>query len=215
MSPKFINTNALRKYCAEGDRKCATKPSRFGALRTISEPVSYAKKISHNLILFFKQVTSYSMGKMTIGEKKAARAIQHDIPLVRSPFEKIGASCDLTAAEIVKLSQSLLQKGIMRKFGVILRHQKAGYVKNALLVWSVPPDQIEKAGKIFASFSFISHCYERKPAFQNKYNLFTMLHTQNDDIAAIINKMAESINSRDFLILESLQEYKKISPEYF
>jgi hypothetical protein len=42
-----------------------------------------------------------------------------------------------------------------------------------------------------------------------------MLHTQNDDIAAIINKMAESINSRDFLILESLQEYKKISPEYF
>jgi len=42
-----------------------------------------------------------------------------------------------------------------------------------------------------------------------------MLHTQNDNIAAIIDKMARSINNRDFLILESLQEYKKISPEYF
>ena len=155
------------------------------------------------------------MGKMTIAEKKVARAIQQDIPLTRSPFEEIGASCDLTAAEIVNLSKSFLQKGFMRKFGAILRHHKAGYVKNALVVWSVPPDQIEEAGKIMASFSCISHCYERKPAFQDKYNLFTMLHTKNDNIEAIIDKMAQSINSRDFLILESLQEYKKISPEYF
>jgi hypothetical protein len=42
-----------------------------------------------------------------------------------------------------------------------------------------------------------------------------MLHTQDDDLAAIVNKMAAAINNRDFLILESLQEYKKVSPEYF
>jgi siroheme decarboxylase len=207
MSSKFANTNVLRRYCTEA----------LHARDENEETGSFfqKKELSHNLILFFRQARSYSMEKMTIGEKKVARALQHDIPLGRSPFEKIGASCNITAAEIVKMSQSFLQKGIMRKFGAILRHQKAGYVKNALAVWSVPPDQIEKAGKIFASFSFISHCYERKPAFRNKYNLFTMLHTQNDDIASIINEMAESINSRDFLILESLQEYKKISPEYF
>ena len=155
------------------------------------------------------------MEKLTAAEKKVARLIQSDISLVNRPFRETGKACDLNEEEVLNITGRLQQKGYIRRFGAILRHQKAGYVKNALLVWSAPQDQIENAGKIFASFSFISHCYERKPAFQNKYNLFTMLHTQNDDIASIINKMAESINSRDFLVLESLQEYKKISPKYF
>lgn len=155
------------------------------------------------------------MGKMTISEKKVARSIQYDIPLVRFPFEKIGESCDLTAAEIVKLSQSFLQKGIMRKFGAILHHQKTGYTRNALVIWSVPPGQIEKAGKALAAFDSVSHCYERKPAFQNKYNLFTMLHTKDEDVLSLIKKMAAAIGISDYLILESLQEYKKTSPEYF
>ncbi|HRY37453.1 MAG TPA: hypothetical protein P5347_01925, partial [Smithellaceae bacterium] len=105
--------------------------------------------------------------------------------------------------------------GILRKFGAILRHQQAGFQKNALVMWSVPPDALENAGHRLASLSYISHCYERKPAFQNKYNLFTMLHTQNDDISPLITTMSQLIHNKDFLILESLQEYKKTSPEYF
>ena len=103
----------------------------------------------------------------------------------------------------------------MRKFGAILRHQKTGYGKNALVVWSVPADQIEKAGKIFASFPFVSHCYERNPAFGKKYNLFTMLHSKNENILSMIKDMATATNIHDYLILESIQEYKKTSPEYF
>lgn len=151
---------------------------------------------------------------MTAFEKKIARAIA-DIPLVPSPFAEIAASCGLNGAEILQTSQEFLQKGIMRRFGAVLHHSRAGFIKNALVVWSVPPSQTEKAGKTFASFSFISHCYERKPAFQNKYNLFTMLHTKDDNIAVIIDDLAEAINNRNFLILESLEEYKKTSPEYF
>lgn len=155
------------------------------------------------------------MEKLTPVEKKVARAIQLDIPVVTHPFRQIGKDCGLSEEEVLKITRRLLQKGYIRRFGAILRHQKAGYTRNALVIWSVPADQIEKAGKTVAAFPFISHCYERNPAFQNKYNLFTMLHAQNDNIAAIIDKIAESINCRDFLILESLEEYKKISPEYF
>jgi len=166
------------------------------------------------LILFSRQAKSDYLETMNSAEKKIARAIA-DIPLVPSPFAEIAASCGLTGAEILQTSRELLQKGIMRRFGAVLHHSKAGFTKNALVVWSVQPSQTEKAGKIFASFSFISHCYERKPAFQNKYNLFTMLHTKDDNIAVIIDFLAEAINNRNFLILESLEEYKKTSPEYF
>jgi len=156
----------------------------------------------------------YFMQKLN-DEEKIIACIQGDISLVKYPFEKMGASCGISATEIVNISQSFLEKGIMRKFGAILRHQKAGYGKNALVVWSVPADQIEKAGKIFASFLFVSHCYERNPAFKKKYNIFTMLHSKDENILSLIKNMATAIDINDYIILESIQEYKKISPEYF
>jgi DNA-binding Lrp family transcriptional regulator len=155
------------------------------------------------------------MEKLNSKEKKVARFIQGDIPLVSSPFDEMGAFCGLTTDEILNISESFLEKGIMRKFGAILRHQKAGYGKNALVVWSVPADQIEKAGKIFASFLFVSHCYERNPAFRKKYNIFTMLHSKDKNILSLIKDMATATDINDYIILESIQEYKKISPEYF
>jgi siroheme decarboxylase len=167
------------------------------------------------LILLSGQDKKSSMEKLTAAEKKVARLIQLDIPLVSRPFRETGKACGLHEEEVLNITRLLLGEGYIRRFGAILRHQEAGFIRNALVIWSVPPEQMEKTGKTLAAFSFISHCYERRPSFQNKYNLFTMLHTQNDNIAAIIDKMAESINSRDFLILESIQEYKKISPEYF
>ena len=155
------------------------------------------------------------MNTFTIPEKKAARILQRDMPLTDRPFAEIADACGLTAAQLISLLKKLSGNGILRKFGAILRHQQAGFRKNALVMWSVPPDAVENAGHMLASLSYISHCYERKPAFQNKYNLFTMLHAQNDDISPLITTMSQLIHSKDFLILESLQEYKKTSPEYF
>jgi siroheme decarboxylase len=110
------------------------------------------------------------MGKLTAAEKNVARFIQGDIPLVSHPFREIGQACGLQEDEVLQITKHLRQEGYIRRFGSILRHQKAGYTRNALVVWSVPPDQIEEAGNIMAAFPFISHCYERKPALQNKYN---------------------------------------------
>jgi DNA-binding Lrp family transcriptional regulator len=155
------------------------------------------------------------METFSIQKLKAARILQSDIPLTVKPFTEIADACGLKGDELMAWIKELSQKRIIRKFGAVLRHQKAGYRKNALVMWAVPIDAVENAGKQFASLSFISHCYERKPAFQNKYNLFTMLHAQDDDISTLINIMSELISSNDFLILESLQEYKKTSPEYF
>lgn len=155
------------------------------------------------------------MEKLTTQEKVIAQLLQDDIPLVSSPFEKLGSASGLTAADIVSTAKHLLQQKLMRKFCAILRHRQIGYSKNALIVWAVPADQIERAGKTAASFSFVSHCYQRQPAFQNKFNLFTMLHTRENELTDLVKKLAESIGSQDYLILESIKEYKKTSPEYF
>lgn len=156
------------------------------------------------------------MKTLTIPENNALRILQQDLPLNKMPFTAIADACGLTTIQLMELLKELSAEGILRKFGAILRHQKAGYGKNALVVWFVPDGRIEEAGRVFASFPFVSHCYERSPALQNKYNLFTMLHARdNEDIAFLVDRMSQQIHCNDYLVLDSLQEYKKTSPEYF
>jgi siroheme decarboxylase len=155
------------------------------------------------------------MESLTSKQNKVARLIQKDLAVTKFPFEETGNLCGLTGAEVLDTIRQLTEKGYIRKFGAILRHQKAGYKKNALVVWAAPVGQKQKAGEIFASFPFISHCYERKPAFKKKYNIFTMLHSNDENISSLINEAATAAGIHDYLILESVQEYKKTSPEYF
>jgi DNA-binding Lrp family transcriptional regulator len=167
------------------------------------------------LILSSSQDKVYFMDKLTLEQNKVARLIQEDIKVVSSPFAEIGDSCGLTAGEVLRTTKDLLKKGFIRKFCAILRHQRAGYKNNAMVVWSVPTDQVEKAGQILSASRSVSHCYERNPAFQGKYNIFTMLHSQDEKISELSKEIAKAIGIHDYLILESIQEYKKKSPEYF
>jgi len=155
------------------------------------------------------------MIKLTNTEMEVARLIQKDIELIKCPFENIAWELSMTQFQLIQVIKKFSSKGFIRKFGAILRHQKIGYKKNALIVWSVPSERTDKIGEVFSSFPFVSHCYERKPPFKNKYNLFTMIHSQNNDIMSLSGTMSASIGINDFLILQSMQEYKKTSPEYF
>jgi len=148
-------------------------------------------------------------------ELQLARLIQKDIDAVTRPFENIAQKMEISEADVIQSIKKLFRDGLLRKFGAILRHNKAGYKTNALIVWSVPAKQVEKVGTFFSSFPFVSHCYERKPSFRNKYNLFTMIHSQTEDIDSLVRELSASSKVDDFLILKSIEEYKKTSPEYF
>ena len=168
-----------------------------------------------NLILFFMQDRIYAMNKLTAEQKIVARLIQKDISVTQFPFKNIADLCELPEEEILSITKQLRKDGYVRKFGAILHHQKAGYKENALVVWAVPQEQTQKTGNAFASFSFVSHCYEREPAFMKKYNLFTMIHSGEKNISTLINEMVNATGIKDYLMLKSIKEYKKISPEYF
>jgi len=155
------------------------------------------------------------MKKLSQKQHEVASLIQKDMEVVRFPFDEAGKLCGLSGEEFLDIIHELSAKGVMRKFTAILRHQKAGYKENALVVWSVPAGQTQKAGEIFAAFAFISHCYERKPAFMGKYNIFTMLHSSEKNISSLIKKMVNATGIEDYQILKSVKEYKKSSPEYF
>jgi DNA-binding Lrp family transcriptional regulator len=152
--------------------------------------------------------------RLTPDEVNVARELQGDIPLIERPFQRIAENIDLTEGEVLSIAGGLRKQNIIRKFGAIVRHQLAGYTHNVMVLWAVPPSRSAEAGEKLASFSEITHCYERTPAFAGRYNLFTMVHFRRAEEAAL-RDMAAAAGVLDFKVLRSIEEFKKSSMEYF
>jgi siroheme decarboxylase len=152
---------------------------------------------------------------LTDKEKVLAKHIQGDIPVHKRPFGMIGEAVGLREDEVIDIIGRLKRDGLIRKFVAILRHQKAGYEKNAMVVWAVPESACETTGRLFASFKEITHCYERTPPFEGKYNIFTMIHFRKDKPDELIQKLSLLAGIDDFKVLFSVEEFKKSSMTYF
>ena len=148
-------------------------------------------------------------------ERKLAKHIQGNISLGKRPFKRIGGEVGLSEAEVISAINNLKKKGIIRKFGAILKHQKAGLTKNVMVIWVVTEEKCEAVGNVLASYGEITHCYERIPPFEGKYNLFAMMHFKDDNLEKLIQEISLQTGIKDYMILETEEEFKKSSMEYF
>lgn len=148
-------------------------------------------------------------------EKEIAKHIQGDIPLTKRPFGLIGEKTGIREEDVVDVIKGLIKGGIIRKFGAILRHHRAGFTHNIMAIWAVPEQRCEEVGRIFASFREISHCYERTPPFEERYNIYTMIHLRGNDQKRFIEKLITATGIKDFKVLLTEEEFKKSSMEYF
>ncbi len=152
---------------------------------------------------------------MTQLTRELGKALQGDFPLTSRPFQGLAQQVGSDEWSIITTLRDLIRSGMIRRFGAILRHQLAGYTLNAMVVWSVPTEAVNKAGRSLAAFREVTHCYERTPAFLGRYNLFTMVHFRNADQKALLAEMAAAAGVEDFLVLQSKRELKKVSMQYF
>jgi DNA-binding Lrp family transcriptional regulator len=152
---------------------------------------------------------------LTDEERIIGRLIQRDIAMTRRPYREIADQAGMTEQEVLNRIRQMRERGLIRKFGAVVRHREAGFTGNAMVVWAVPEDRCEQVGQVLSSFPEITHCYERSPAFEGKYNLFSMIHLHHPDIEEKIEAISAATGIRDYMILTSEEEFKKISMEYF
>lgn len=149
-------------------------------------------------------------------EKKIVKELQKGLPLVNRPFLDMADQLGLTEEVLLIKIKDMMKRGIIRRFSAAVRHREIGYTANAMVVWKIPESGIEKAGKIFATFEEVSHCYQRENSGGWEYNLFTMVHGRNEDeCLAVALTMSKTSGIEDYLVLFSSQELKKESMKYF
>ncbi|MGD2125452.1 MAG: Lrp/AsnC family transcriptional regulator [Desulfobacteraceae bacterium] len=149
-------------------------------------------------------------------DKKIIQLIQGDLPLDRRPFAILAEKLGITEDEFVEKVRGLKEQGIIRRFGATLRHQEAGLSSNAMVAWKVPDERIEEVGKAMAEFREVTHCYQRKKEKGWSYNLYTMIHGDDEDEChRIAQRMSQETAIEEYALLFSEKEFKKTSMEYF
>ena len=163
-------------------------------------------------------MSSYAIMRTMIDEldKKVISLIQGDLPLEPRPFALLAREMGISEDQFVDRVRRLKEQGIIRRFGATLRHQEAGYNSNAMVAWKVPHERVDEAGQILAKFQEVTHCYQRRPAGEWQYNLYTMIHgSTREECYRMVTEMSRAAGIPDYLLLFSEKEFKKTSMEYF
>lgn len=149
-------------------------------------------------------------------DKTIIGMIQGDLPLQKQPFAKMAENVGITERELLERIRSLKANGVIRRFGATLRHQEAGFSSNAMVAWIVPDNRIQEVGKTMARFREVTHCYQRRPQKDWKYNLFTMVHGDDKDVCyKVAERMSQATGIKEYILLFSEKEFKKTSMAYF
>jgi DNA-binding Lrp family transcriptional regulator len=155
--------------------------------------------------------------EINAADVKLMTELQGSIPMSKRPFKEIANKLKMTEDEVVEKIQSYGNKKYYRRFGATLRHQKAGFKANGMVIWSVPDESMRtKIGERLASHRAVSHGYERPSFDEWPYHIYTMVHGETEtEVRGIAKQMSAEVGITDYDVLFSTREFKKTSMRYF
>lgn len=141
-------------------------------------------------------------------------ALQSGLPLVARPFAALGVPEMEALATIARW----LDDGVIKRFGVIVRHHELGYTANAMSVWDVPDEMVDAIGQRMAASGDITLCYRRRRHLPEwPYNLFCMVHGKDrDDVMARVEKISAAcgLEATPHDVLFSRRRFKQCGAHY-
>ena len=162
---------------------------------------------------------SNTLSYLDDADRHLLAVIQNGLPLVSRPFAEIGVRLGLSEAEVMARLQQLQTRGVIRRFGVVVRHHEVGYGANAMVVWDVPDEQVRELGQCLAGFDFITLCYKRPRHLpQWRYNLYCMIHGKSrEEVYAHLKWMVNrcGLQSLPHAVLFSRRRFKQRGATYF
>ncbi|MCP4329658.1 MAG: Lrp/AsnC family transcriptional regulator [Alphaproteobacteria bacterium] len=132
--------------------------------------------------------------ELTDRDRDLLAALQEGLPLVERPYREIADRLGCREDEVIARLAGLIDTGIIKRLGVVVRHHELGYRANAMVVWDVPDRDVEDAGRRLAALPYVTLCYRRPRRLPEwPYNLFCMIHGRNRE--AVEGLIAEAASA--------------------
>ena len=155
---------------------------------------------------------------VTDRDRRLIAALSEGLPLVPKPYAALAEKVGLSEGEVIDALKGLLGDGVIRRFGVVVRHHELGYRANAMVVWDVADEEIGDAGRRLAALPFVTLCYRRPrrlPAWP--YNLFCMIHGRDrGEVEDLIERAAREadLGAAPREVLFSRRRFKQRGARY-
>ena len=157
--------------------------------------------------------------RLTEIEKTALRrAIEKGLPTHIQPYQMIAEQLTLTEQQVLMQISLWQEEGLIRRFGLVIKHRKLGYNANAMVVWNIPNDDMDAIALKLAKCDPVSLCYQRPRRLPDwPYNLFCMIH--GTDRALVLQQISQiteqlGLESIEKDILFSFKAYKQHGARY-
>jgi DNA-binding Lrp family transcriptional regulator len=130
---------------------------------------------------------------VTRQERLLLAAIEDGLPLDPRPYARIANQIGATETGVIELIGSLQARGVISRFGVVVRHHELGYRANAMTVWDVPDPGVADVRRRIAEMAGVTLCYRRPRRLPDwPYNLFAMVHGRDRDaVRALVDRISE------------------------
>lgn len=151
-------------------------------------------------------------------ERQLVAALQGGLALASRPFARLGESVGLDEAGTLACIERWVDEGLIRRFGVVVRHHELGLEANAMCVWDIPDDVVSALGRQLAAEPAVTLCYRRsrvQPGWP--YNLFCMIHgSARDEVLAARADLAERLDLDRYphAVLFSCRRFKQTGARY-
>ncbi|MBF0219025.1 MAG: AsnC family transcriptional regulator [Gammaproteobacteria bacterium] len=145
-------------------------------------------------------------------------AVQGGLPICSRPYAAVAQVLGITEEEVIRRIANLQQSGIIKRWGVVVRHHELGFTANAMVVWDIPDTQVQTLGAQMGAFPCVTLCYRRPRRLPEwPYNLFCMIHGKErhhvlQSIATIIATLG--LDAVDYKVLFSGRRFKQRGAHY-
>ena len=145
-------------------------------------------------------------------------ALSEGLPLVDRPYRAVGAAIGLDEDVVIARIEAMRRDGIIRRFGIIVRHHELGFRANAMSVWDIPDSLVADLGRRLGDAPEVTLCYRRPRRLPDwPYNLFCMIHGRDRAaVEALIAGLVERLELGAYAhaVLFSTRRFKQTGARY-
>ena len=151
-------------------------------------------------------------------ERRLIATLQRGLMLEPQPFARLGAAVGFDEPETIEYIRQWQAEGLIRRFGVVVRHHELGLEANAMCVWDIPDAEVSALGRRLAGEAAVTLCYRRRRSLPDwPYNLFCMIHgSARDEVLAERAELARrlGLDAYPHGVLFSCRRFKQTGAQY-
>jgi DNA-binding Lrp family transcriptional regulator len=216
-----VDFDCAKHHKADGPSATMNAPAHIGNDASVAAPSIIGDKANAQ-----SNVPNEESVSLSAEDRALIMLVQGDIGSSVAPFDELAARMkdqgfNLSADDCIHRLRTWKKSGLIRRFGAVVRHQKLGFVANAMTVWNIPDNELHSAGTILSSHERVSHCYARPRRATWPYNCYAMIHGHScEECQTIADKLTEQLHAsvdtsiKNPRLLFSTRECKKQSMHY-